>query len=128
TAGSASTASCATSPSRRARLGRAAAVNRPRSKPSWRQVDGVLLLDKPGGMSSNQALQKVRRLLGAAKAGHTGSLDPLATGMLPLCFGEATKLAGLLLGSDKAYATTAVLGVTTDTDDADGEVLRSRPV
>ena len=103
-------------------------MNKPRTQPAWRTVDGVLLFDKPPGMSSNQALQKVRRLLGAAKAGHTGSLDPLATGMLPLCFGEATKFAGLLLGSAKAYATTAVLGVTTDTDDADGQVLRTRPV
>jgi tRNA pseudouridine55 synthase len=103
-------------------------LNKPRTRPAWRTVDGVLLLDKPPGISSNQALQKVRRLLGAAKAGHSGSLDPLATGMLPLCFGEATKFAGLLLGSAKAYAATAVLGSTTDTDDADGEVLRTHPV
>ena len=97
-------------------------------RPAWRRVDGVLLLDKPGGMSSNQALQRARRLIGAEKAGHTGSLDPLATGMLPLCFGEATKIAGLLLGASKAYEALAVLGTTTDTDDADGQVLRQRPV
>jgi len=94
----------------------------------FRPLDGVLLLDKPPGMSSNQALQRVRHLFRAEKAGHTGSLDPLATGMLPVCFGEATKIAGLLLGHGKAYETTARLGVTTDTDDADGALLRERPV
>lgn len=92
------------------------------------RIDGILLLDKPAGASSNQVLQKVRRLLGADKAGHTGALDPLATGLLPLCFGEATKIAGLLLGSDKAYRVEARLGQTTDTDDADGRVLVERPV
>jgi tRNA pseudouridine55 synthase len=94
----------------------------------FRQLDGILLLDKPPGMSSNQALQRVRHLFRAEKAGHTGSLDPLATGLLPVCFGEATKLAGHLLGNAKAYETTARLGLTTDTDDADGQVLRERPV
>ncbi|MGN7832702.1 tRNA pseudouridine(55) synthase TruB [Pseudoxanthomonas sp. 22568] len=94
----------------------------------FRPLDGLLLLDKPQGLSSNAALQAARRLFRAEKGGHTGSLDPLATGLLPLCFGEATKIAGLLLGSRKAYETTAVLGVTTDTDDADGAVLRERPV
>ncbi|HEY0883702.1 MAG TPA: tRNA pseudouridine(55) synthase TruB [Ramlibacter sp.] len=94
----------------------------------FRPLDGLLLLDKPQGLSSNAALQAVRRLFRAEKGGHTGSLDPLATGLLPLCFGEATKIAGLLLGSRKAYETTAVLGVTTDSDDADGAVLRQRPV
>ena len=94
----------------------------------FRPLDGLLLLDKPAGMSSNQALQRVRHLFRAEKAGHTGSLDPLATGMLPVCFGEATKIAGLLLGHGKAYETTARLGATTDTDDADGAVLRERPV
>lgn len=94
----------------------------------WRPLDGLLLLDKPAGLSSNQALQAVRRLLRAEKGGHTGALDPLATGLLPLCFGEATKIAGLLLGARKAYQATVVLGTTTDTDDADGEVLRARPV
>ena len=90
----------------------------------WRPLDGIVLLDKPGGMSSNQALQRVRHLLRAEKGGHTGALDPLATGLLPLCFGEATKIAGQLLGASKAYETVAVLGVTTDTDDADGTALR----
>ncbi|MGK9603732.1 tRNA pseudouridine(55) synthase TruB, partial [Salmonella enterica subsp. enterica] len=77
----------------------------------YRPLDGLLLLDKPQGLSSNQALQQVRRLFRAEKAGHTGSLDPLATGLLPVCFGEATKIAGLLLGSRKAYETIARLGV-----------------
>jgi tRNA pseudouridine55 synthase len=95
---------------------------------AWRDVHGILLLDKPGGISSNQALQKARHLFRAEKGGHTGSLDPLATGLLPLCFGEATKIAGLLLGSRKAYETECLLGVTTSTDDAEGEVLRQRPV
>lgn len=94
----------------------------------FRPLDGILLLDKPPGMSSNQALQRVRHLFRAEKAGHTGSLDPLATGLLPVCFGEATKIAGLLLGNAKAYETTAQLGTTTDTDDADGQPLRQRPV
>lgn len=97
-------------------------------KISWRDVSGILLLDKPTGMSSNAALQKARRLLRAEKGGHTGSLDPLATGLLPLCFGEATKIAGLLLGSRKAYETEARLGLTTTTDDADGEPLERREV
>ena len=85
-------------------------------------VNGILLLDKPRGFSSNQALQKARRMLRADKGGHTGSLDPLATGMLPLCFGEATKVAGHLLGSRKAYEAEIRLGVTTTTADAEGEV------
>lgn len=93
-----------------------------------RDVHGILLFDKPQGLSSNQALQIVRRLYGAAKAGHTGSLDPLATGLLPICFGEATKIAGLLLGSRKAYACECRLGVTTDTDDADGRPVMTRPL
>ena len=99
---------------------------RPRTK--FRRVDGILLLDKPGGMSSNQALQRARHLFGAEKGGHTGALDPLATGLLPLCFGEATKIAGLLLGSAKAYDAEIVLGQTTDTDDSEGQVLLQRPV
>jgi len=94
----------------------------------FRPLDGILLLDKPAGLSSNQALQRARHLFRAEKGGHTGSLDPLATGLLPLCFGEATKIAGLLLGARKAYAATAMLGVTTDSDDADGAVLQERPV
>jgi len=95
---------------------------------SLRRVDGIVLLDKPTGISSNTVLQVARRLLGAEKAGHTGSLDPLATGLLPLCFGEATKIAGLLLGSDKAYEAEIALGCTTDTDDAQGQVILQRPV
>lgn len=93
-----------------------------------RAVNGVLILDKPLGMSSNQALQKVRWLLNAEKAGHTGSLDPLATGVLPLCFGEATKFSQYLLDADKAYETIALLGTTTTTGDAEGEVLEQREV
>ena len=86
-----------------------------------RRVDGLLLLNKPAGMTSNRALQTVRRLLRAKKAGHTGSLDPSATGMLPLCFGEATKVCAYLLDADKTYRVTAKLGVATTTGDADGE-------
>ncbi|MGI9248161.1 MAG: tRNA pseudouridine(55) synthase TruB, partial [Woeseiaceae bacterium] len=84
-------------------------------------VDGMLLLNKPSGMTSNRALQTVKRLLNAKKAGHTGSLDPSATGMLPLCFGEATKVCAYLLDADKTYRVTARLGVATDTGDADGQ-------
>lgn len=91
-------------------------------------INGILLLDKPSGVSSNRALQQAKRLLGAAKAGHTGSLDPLATGLLPVCFGEATKIAGYLLGARKAYAAECRLGITTDTCDSDGAVLVERPV
>jgi tRNA pseudouridine55 synthase len=94
----------------------------------FRPLDGILLLDKPAGLSSNGALQHVRRLFRAEKGGHTGALDPLATGLLPLCFGEATKIAGLLLGGRKAYEAGVRLGQVTDTDDADGQVLRERPV
>ena len=90
-----------------------------------RPVDGILVLDKPAGMTSNQALQTAKRLYFAAKAGHTGSLDPLATGVLPLCFGEATKFSQFLLEADKAYACTLVLGETTTTGDAEGEVIAS---
>lgn len=86
-------------------------------------MDGVLLLDKPLGMSSNTALQAARRLFNAAKAGHTGTLDPLATGLLPLCFGEATKFASELLHADKAYRATVRLGIATDTADAEGAVI-----
>lgn len=94
----------------------------------WREVNGILLLDKPSGASSNQVLQTVRRLFRAEKGGHTGSLDPLATGLLPICFGEATKIAGLLIGSSKAYSATAMLGQTRSTDDAEGELLVERPL
>lgn len=99
-----------------------------RPRTAFRRLDGILLLDKPQGLSSNQALQRARHLFRADKAGHTGSLDPLATGLLPVCFGEATKIAGGLLGARKAYETVARLGITTDTDDAEGQTLRERPV
>ena len=93
-----------------------------------RPLDGILLLDKPTGGSSNAVLQQVRRMYNAQKAGHTGSLDPLASGMLPICFGEATKFSHYLLNSDKAYKVTAKLGVTTTTADAEGEVREVRDV
>ena len=91
-------------------------------------MDGVLLLDKPAGMTSNSALQAARRLFSAAKAGHTGTLDPLATGLLPLCFGEATKFSADLLEADKTYEADLLFGVTTDTGDADGAILKRHPV
>jgi tRNA pseudouridine55 synthase len=93
-----------------------------------RPVDGLLLLDKPIGITSNKALQDLKRLFQAQKAGHTGSLDPLATGMLPICFGEATKFSQYLLDSDKSYETTAKLGVITDSGDAEGNVIETRKV
>ena len=91
-------------------------------------MHGVLLLDKPLGLSSNQALQKAKWLLRAEKAGHTGTLDPLATGVLPLCFGAATKFSQLHLDADKVYEATLYLGVKTSTADGEGEVLIERPV
>ena len=91
-----------------------------------RRVDGILVVDKPAGMSSNAVLQRAKGIFFAQKAGHTGSLDPLATGVLPLCFGEATKLSQHLLGADKEYVTTLCLGVRTDTADADGRVIEQR--
>ncbi len=93
-----------------------------------RDVSGIILIDKPLGDSSNHLLQKVKRLFNAKKAGHTGALDPLATGMLPLCLGEATKFSQYLLDSDKTYQTTAKLGIRTTTSDADGEVVSTKPV
>jgi tRNA pseudouridine55 synthase len=97
-------------------------------KPKGRPVSGLFLLDKPQGLSSNSALQRVKHLYGAAKAGHTGALDPLATGLLPICLGEATKFSQYLLDSDKRYLTTAKLGQRTDTCDAEGEVTEEKPV
>ena len=91
-------------------------------------INGILLLDKQLGFSSNSSLQKARRLFNAQKAGHTGSLDPLATGMLPICFGEGTKISAFLLESDKCYQTTAQLGKTSSTGDAEGEILSERPI
>lgn len=97
-------------------------------KKTWKQVDGVLLLDKPIGLTSNDALQKARRLFSAAKGGHTGTLDPLATGLLPLCFGEATKFSADLLNADKTYEALVKLGVTTDSGDAEGKVIQTLTV
>ncbi|MDD4880043.1 MAG: tRNA pseudouridine(55) synthase TruB [Gallionellaceae bacterium] len=93
-----------------------------------RKVDGVLLLDKPEGITSNLALQKAKRLYNAEKAGHTGTLDPFATGLLPLCLGEATKFSQFLLNADKVYLAEAQLGVRTTTADPEGEVIETRPV
>lgn len=93
-----------------------------------RPVDGILLLDKPQGLTSNQALQRVRHLYQADKAGHTGSLDPLATGLLPVCLGEASKFTQFLLDADKVYRTRIRLGVRTNTGDAEGEVVATAPV
>jgi tRNA pseudouridine55 synthase len=93
-----------------------------------RAIDGVLLLDKEVGLSSNAALQRARRLYRAEKAGHTGTLDPLASGLLPICFGEATKFAQMLLEGDKTYAATVRLGLTTTTADAEGDPVDERPV
>ena len=98
-----------------------------RRKNKGRPVHGVLLLDKPIEMSSNHALQKVKRLFNAQKAGHTGSLDPLATGMLPICLGEATKVSAFLLDADKTYRFKCQLGTKTSTADAEGEVIESSP-
>ncbi|MCO6440636.1 MAG: tRNA pseudouridine(55) synthase TruB [Nitrococcus mobilis] len=93
-----------------------------------RRLNGILLFDKPQGMTSNAALQRVKRIYRARKAGHTGSLDPLATGLLPICFGEATKVCDFLLGANKHYIITACFGVVTDTGDADGTRLAERAV
>jgi tRNA pseudouridine55 synthase len=93
-----------------------------------RDVSGMIVVDKPGGMSSNDAVQAAKRLFRAQKVGHTGSLDPLATGVLPLCFGEATKFSQFLLDSDKKYWARIKLGVRTDSGDSDGKVLETRPV
>lgn len=100
----------------------------PQRRVPRRAVSGVLFLDKPVGISSNNALQKARWLLNAAKGGHTGTLDPMASGLLPLTFGEATKFSQALLDADKAYEATVLLGVTTTTADAEGEVLERREV
>ena len=97
-------------------------------RPPKRDINGILLLDKPTSLSSNDALQKVKRLFNAKKAGHTGALDPLATGMLPLCFGEGTKFSQFLLDSDKVYEVTLKLGVRTNTSDSEGEVVATKEV
>ena len=103
-------------------------MGRRRRKPAGDRVDGMLLLDKPEGITSNDALQQARKLLGAQKAGHTGSLDPIATGLLPLCFGTATRWSGYFLGSDKYYRATVRLGETTETGDSEGAVIKTRKV
>ena len=103
-------------------------MNAPRARVARRPVHGVLLLDKPLGWSSNDALQKAKWLLRAEKAGHTGTLDPLATGVLPLCFGAATKFSQLQLDADKTYEAVVRLGIKTSTADAEGTVLEERPV
>jgi tRNA pseudouridine55 synthase len=97
-------------------------------KRKGRLINGIVLLDKPLGLSSNHALQRVKRIFNAAKAGHTGALDPLATGMLPICLGEGTKFSQFLLDADKTYSVTAKLGVRTTTSDADGEVVETKSV
>jgi tRNA pseudouridine55 synthase len=96
--------------------------------PKGRPVHGIVLLDKRQGISSNRALQEIKRLFNANKAGHTGSLDPLATGLLPICLGEATKVSGLMLEHDKSYYVDVQLGTVTDTGDLEGQVLASQPV
>ncbi|MBC7435167.1 MAG: tRNA pseudouridine(55) synthase TruB [Bdellovibrionales bacterium] len=103
-------------------------MNAPRTRVQRRPVHGVLLLDKPLGLSSNDALQKAKWLLRAEKAGHTGTLDPLATGVLPLCFGAATKFSQLQLDADKTYEAILKLGIKTTTADAEGDVLSERPI
>ena len=103
-------------------------MDAPRARVARRPVHGVLLLDKPLGGSSNQVLQKAKWLLRAEKAGHTGTLDPLASGVLPVCFGAATKFSQIHLDADKSYEATLALGVTTSTADAEGDVLQRRPV
>src|SRR6056300_1627923 len=95
-------------------------------KGSYQNINGLLLLDKPTGISSNQALQKVKKIFNAKKAGHTGSLDPIATGMLPICFGETTKVAHFLLNNDKGYLVKAKFGVSTTTGDREGEILETK--
>ncbi len=99
-----------------------------RSGNEWRALDGVLLLDKPAGITSHTAVQRARRMYSAAKAGHTGTLDPLATGLLPVCLGEATKFSHLLLEATKSYLATIRLGITTTTGDLEGEVTARAPV
>ena len=101
-------------------------MSKPRKR--GRDIHGVFLLDKPQGMSSNDIMQKVKRIFQANKAGHTGALDPLATGMLPICLGEATKFSQFLLDADKCYLVTAKLGERTDTSDAEGQIVESREV
>jgi len=104
------------------------AVHERRKRAGQRAIDGVLLLDKPAGITSSAAVQTVRRLFSAAKAGHTGTLDPLATGLLPICLGEAAKFSHVLLDADKTYGATVRLGMTTTTGDLEGELIERKPV
>src|SRR5438270_3753207 len=97
-------------------------------KAARRRIDGVLLIDKPIGLSSHAVLQRAKRLLNAQKAGHTGTLDPMASGLLPLCFGEATKFARFLLDADKHYRADVCFGVTTTTQDAEGDIVAEQAV
>ena len=99
-----------------------------RRRQRGRNINGIILFDKPISLTSNQALQNVKKLLNANKAGHTGSLDPLATGLLPICLGEATKVSSYLLSADKSYSVKCELGVRTDSADADGKIINTRPV
>lgn len=103
-------------------------LNLPKNKIPRQNINGILLLDKPVGITSNAALQRVKRLFYAKKAGHTGSLDPLASGMLPICFGRATKLSHYLLDADKSYYVKAKLGVRTTTSDSEGDIIAQRDV
>ena len=103
-------------------------ARRSRKSKGFRDINGILLLNKPLGLSSNKALQVVRNIFKANKAGHTGSLDPLATGLLPVCFGEATKYSSFLLDSSKSYRATCKLGITTTTGDAEGDIIEQNPV
>lgn len=105
-----------------------AAPPQPRPAVQWRDVDGILLLDKPEGLTSNAALQRVRRLFRARKAGHTGSLDPLASGLLPICLGQSTKASGMLLDADKTYCVSIALGARTATGDREGEIVERAAV
>jgi tRNA pseudouridine55 synthase len=114
------------STSEQSRSNKSKSIKMGRRRNRGRNISGVLLLDKPKGLTSNQALQEVKFLYKAAKAGHTGSLDPLATGLLPICFGEATKMSAFLLDADKHYRVTVRLGVTTTTADAEGDVMETR--
>ena len=99
-----------------------------RKRNKGRDISGILVIDKPKGETSNKTLQNLKNIFFAQKAGHTGSLDPLATGILPICFGEATKFAGYLLNGDKAYRFVIRLGVTTTTGDAEGDILETKAV
>lgn len=101
---------------------------KPMTKKQWQKVDGIVLLDKPEGVTSNGLLQQVRRVYNAKKAGHTGALDPFATGLLPICLGEATKVSGLLLDANKRYQATLKLGVATDTADKEGQPVLDAPI